>query len=313
MKVAFVGASEFGLECLIALDKLKHIEIVGILTNEREFKISYNPQGVKNVLFADFQSYANSKDFFCYSMKMNMNEPGVKDFFEKTNPDLTIVVGWYHMIPASLLKRYKFAGMHASLLPDYSGGAPLVWAIINGEKKTGISFFMFDEGVDSGDIIGQKEVEISDNDTIKTVYDKIQSVGAALMIEKVKEIAEGTVLYIKQDHSKRRIFPQRSPQDGLISWQWEASRIYNFIRAQTKPYPGAFTNYLEKKMIIWNANVCENEKMEGTPGQIIEINENNKSIKVLTGKGVLQINEINLNGMEGFPADIIKNENCILT
>ena len=156
-----------------------------------------------------------------------------------------------------MLLKYVFTGIHALLLPDYSGGAPLVWAIINGEKKTGVTFFYFDEGVDSGDIIAQEEIDIYENDTIKTLYEKAELTGKNILIKYLPLLAVNQAPRIKQDESKRRIFPQRKPSDGEIDWNWESKRIKNFIRAQTKPYPGAFTLINNKKIIIWDADIVD--------------------------------------------------------
>lgn len=254
-KVLFIGASKFGLNCLTAISELQDICICGVISNNETFSISYNKAGVKNVLYADFESFSADKNIPFYRMKNSMQEKELHDFIISCNPDLIIVVGWYHMVPKQLLKEFKFCGLHASLLPDYSGGAPLVWAIINGETETGLTFFMFDEGVDSGDIIGQEKTEITPDDTIKTLYDKIELLGVELLKKHLPKLADGSVKLVKQDESKRRVFPQRKPEDGLIDWTWDNKRIKNFIRAQTKPYPGAFTYIEGKKVIIWDADI----------------------------------------------------------
>ena len=256
-RLLFVGASQFGLNCLESILGLNEVEIVGIISNKNSFTISYNKTGVNNVLFVDFEQIALNYSIPFYRMEENMKEKKLLAFIEKCEANWGLVVGWYHMIPSFLLQKFPFAGLHASLLPNYSGGAPLVWAIINGETKTGITFFLFDKGVDSGDIIGQKEVFIGQKDNIKTLYDKIEVVGIELLKENLPLIANGTVVYTKQDESKRRIFPQRKPEDGLIDWSWDAEKIKNFIRAQTKPYPGAYTIIENKKVTIWNADIEE--------------------------------------------------------
>ena len=255
MKVVFIGASAFGYECLDHIRNIPEIEIIGIVSNEQKFSISYNKNGVTNVLYKDFESIAEKYCIPFYRMKENMREDGLSIFLASCKPDLALVIGWYHLIPPILLSQYIFTGIHASLLPDYSGGAPLVWAIINGEKKTGVTYFYFDEGVDSGDIIGQEEIEISDDDSIKTLYDKVQEKGKLMLMKCLPLMALNQAPRIKQDESKRRIFPQRNPADGEINWDWDNKRIKDFIRAQTKPYPGAFTIINNKKVIIWDADL----------------------------------------------------------
>ena len=255
MKILFVGASSFGMNCLEAIYALDKIEVVGVISNEQKFSISYNKSGVTNILYKDFEETCIDKKIPFYRMKNNMKEPELETFIEKVKPEMAIVVGWYHIIPKNLLTKLPFAGLHASLLPDYSGGAPLVWAIINGETTTGISFFLFDEGIDNGDIIGQRTIEILPQDTIATLYNRIEILGKELLLEYIPKLSKNEVDFIKQDESKRRIFPQRNPTDGEINWNNSPYEIKNFIRAQTKPYPGAFTIINNKKITIWDADI----------------------------------------------------------
>lgn len=262
MRLLFIGASQFGLRALKATLSLQDVEVVGIITNMQEFSISYSQAPVKNVLYASLQTFGLSHNIPSYTMQKNMKEVGLLDFIAKLKPDFALVVGWYHMIPKTLLEKFPFAGLHASLLPKYSGGAPLVWAMINGEDKAGITFFLFDTGVDNGPIIDQKAVAIKQKDTIKTLYRKIEKAGINLLEKNLPKIANGTVQYTKQNESLRTIFRQRSPKDGRINWRWSSQRINRFIKAQTKPYPGAFTYVGNKKLILWDADVIDIAKEE---------------------------------------------------
>ena len=148
-------------------------------------------------------------------------------------------------------------GLHASLLPDYSGGAPLVWAIINGETKTGISLFQMDDGIDSGPIAGQKEEPNYPDDTVATLYARIEERGVELLRDKMPQLANGTLKLQLQNETKRRIMAQRSPKDGLIDWTQDEKSIDRFVRAQTRPYPGAFTTLETKPLHIWRTQVVE--------------------------------------------------------
>ena len=312
MDVLFVGSSVFGLKSLEKIHDLPEINIVGIISNPKTFSISYNKQGVTNVLHADVSKFAEKNNIPCYLMKENMKEEPLLSFIEEVNPEFGVVVGWYHIVPGMLLEKFRFAGLHASLLPDYSGGAPLVWAIINGEKKTGITFFCFDKGVDNGDIIGQEEVEITERDTIKTLYDKIEIKGFSLLSEYLPKIASGSTDFSKQDDSQRNVFPQRSPGDGKIDWASDAKTIYNFVRAQTQPYPGAFCTYNNSKLIIWEAAYSAGRDEESTTsGEVIDIDESG-SVTVATGDGNLILSKVSYVEKEGQAADIIKTTGEIL-
>ncbi|MDQ6757098.1 MAG: methionyl-tRNA formyltransferase [Bacteroidota bacterium] len=257
MKIVFIGATTFGFECLLTIRQNEAIEVVGIISNEQRFSISYNKEGVNNILHKDFENYAERNNILFYRMKENMKESKLGNFLSKCNPELIVVIGWYHLIPANLLRQYTFTGIHNSLLPAYSGGAPLVWAIIMGENKTGVTFFYFDEGIDSGDIIAQEEIEINDEDTIKTLYKKAEQAARNILIKYLPLLATNSAPRIKQDENKRQIFPQRKQEDGKIDWNWNSKKIKDFIRAQTKPYPGAFTIINNKKVIIWDADIEE--------------------------------------------------------
>jgi methionyl-tRNA formyltransferase len=269
LKIVYIGASNFGLSCLKKINLLSDIEIVGIITGPSEFNISYSKDKVKNVLYSDFHPYALKKKIPIETLDSKMNDPYLLRSMEAWNPDLVIVVGWYHMIPKKWLQKFIFLGMHASLLPRYSGGAPLVWAMINGEQKTGITLFKMDSGVDSGPILNQGSVRITQKDTIKTLYKKIESQGIKILIHSIKLWVKNKIEFKNQIESDRTIFPQRSPEDGLIDWDKNASEIDRFIRAQTKPYPGAYFLHQNKKIIIWTAFTSSLRITLKEPGSLI--------------------------------------------
>jgi len=170
-------------------------------------------------------------------------------------------MGWYYMVPKVIrdLAKYGAWGIHASLLPNYAGGAPLVWAIIEGQKKTGVTLFKLSNGVDDGDIIQQISFSINENDTIKEVYENATKISCEILIEVMKD--ESKIIFRPQDKSLIKVYPQRNPQDGKIDWNWDIERIKNFIRAQTKPYPGAWFEIEDKRITIWEADISENQKV----------------------------------------------------
>jgi len=263
-----MGASGFGLRCLMEVRNLSGITVTGVVTAPREFPISYRPQGVTNVLHADIVSAAREWGMPVLAMTGGMKDAGLLDTVRGWSPELILVVGWYHMIPKTILEMAPVIGLHASLLPDYSGGAPLVWAIIGGEDTTGITLFRFDSGVDSGDIIGQRSEPILLNDTIATLYARIEERGLELLREQLPRIASGTAVFAPQDETRRRIMPQRGPEDGRIDWTWGALRLYNFIRAQTRPYPGAFGELEGSRLYIWEAKLFDERADNPSPNSV---------------------------------------------
>lgn len=263
LRIVFIGASGFGLRCLEVVTRMPECEVVGVITAPREFRISYRPQGVTNVLHADFAAFAASCGLPCLTMTGKMTDPEVIGQAKQWRPDLFVVVGWYHMVPAALRAIAPAVGMHASLLPDYSGGAPLVWAMINGEARTGITLFEMRAGVDDGPVLGQAEELILESDTIATLYARIEERGIELIGAALPRLARGEAVPVPQDPTRRRVFPQRSPEDGLIDWTWPARRLYDFVRAQTRPYPGAFTHFRGEKLTLWRVALCSPLRNDG--------------------------------------------------
>lgn len=290
MKIVFIGSSIFGLKCLKTCLKISEVEVTGIVTAPQKFNISYRPQGVKNVLHADFSEIANANNIPCAILTRSMNDTSFLRTIASWKPDIFLVVGWYHIIPKLWRDIAPAYGLHASLLPDYSGGSPLVWAMINGEKKTGITFFKMDDGVDSGPIVDQREEKILFRDTIMSLYARIEKKGLEILREKLPIIKSGDLNLKIQNESKRRLMPQRSPEDGCINWSQDAEAIIRFIRAQTKPYPGAFTYLAEKELYIWTASLANSKKKFTVPGKVHKIEED--VYLVSCKKGAIELREI---------------------
>ncbi len=296
MRIIFIGASAFSLKCLRAVSRIEGCRLVGALTAPRQFSISYRPEGVENVLHANISSSCHSLSIPCLLMENGMNDPLLFDEVFRLKPDAFLVAGWYHMLPRTWRKMAPAYGLHASLLPDYSGGAPLVWAIINGETKTGITFFRFADGIDNGPIIGQNETPIFKDDTIVTLYDRIEKLGIKLITDHLPKLVAGTATFSVQDERLRRVFSQRSPEDGLIDWTLSNTEIYNFIRAQTKPYPGAFTLWRGNKLTLWESRRVDGQaEPKGIFGEVLDISDR---LLVRTGSGILEILSLSFDGKD---------------
>lgn len=294
MNLVFVGATQFGLRCLEVVYTLSDFNVTGVVTAPRKFTISYRPEGVTNVLYADLASFAASHDLPCRII----NDRGMKDsaLFEivtSWKPDAFLVVGWYHMIPKVWRRLAPAYGLHASLLPDYSGGAPLVWAMINGESRTGITLFEMDDGVDTGPIVAQREVAIRERDTIATLYARVEEKGIELLRETLPKLARGLIVPQPQPKTGRRVMPQRSPEDGVIDWTKDSQFVDRFVRAQTRPYPGAYTVLAGARVTVWAARDVD-EVFPSFPAGSILHREN--ACFVQCGKGMLRLDEIEVDG-----------------
>lgn len=258
LSFAFFGATNYSKELLLFLLENDIVPKV-IFSIPQEFNISYSDKKVKNTNYADLKKIALKYDILYHEVD-SVDGKKTKDYepiIKELNLDLILVLGWYYMLPKSTreLTKYGAWGIHASLLPNYAGGAPLNWAIINGEKETGVTLFRMEDGVDDGDIIAQKSFSIEYEDTIKEVYKKATIASKGILLEVLLENIEN-IKFISQDKSKIKVFPQRKPDDGEIDLTKTSEEIYNFVRAQSNPYPGAFIKTIDgKKLIIEKVRV----------------------------------------------------------
>ena len=215
-------------------------------------------------------------------------------------PDLIVVADYRYLLKKEVLDLPRFGAInfHPSLLPKYRGRAPVNWAIINGEEKCGLTVHYMDEGMDSGDIIEQQEVEISFEDTIKDIHDKLFPLYGYLAQRAIGLIQNGDAPRIKQDHSQSTTFPRRTPEDGIIDWSKSVLSTYNFIRAITYPYPGAFSFLEGEKFFIWDSRPVGEPPRTGEEepicGRIEAVDDQGLSVSV--GDGLIRITGIQAEG-----------------
>ena len=169
-------------------------------------------------------------------------------------PNAIIVVGYGRIIPQWMIDLAPLGNLnlHASLLPKYRGAAPIQWAIAQGEKVTGVTTMRIDAGLDTGDILLQREMKISDEDTAETLAPRLATMGADLMVETLNGLQDGTVQPRPQDHSIATLAPVLKREDGLIDFRRSATEIYNRLRG-FQPWPGAYTTFRGKQLHIWKA------------------------------------------------------------
>lgn len=210
------------------------------------------------------------------------------DLIRKYSPEIIFVIGWPRLIKKEIIDFSKLGviGMHPTLLPKGRGRAPIPWTIIKGLKGSGVTMFYLDEGVDSGDIIGQKKFKITLADNAQTVYNKAVKSMIWLLKKYLPLIRSGKAPRTPQDHRQATYYSIRKAEDGLIDWNQDTLSIYNWIRALTKPYPGAFCFYQRKKNYIWRAKLSKNN-LKGRPSEILKTGKNN--LLIATKKGYLKI------------------------
>ncbi|MFB3887654.1 MAG: methionyl-tRNA formyltransferase [Thermodesulfobacteriota bacterium] len=210
------------------------------------------------------------------------------------HPDLFVVVAYGQILPKSLLEipRQGAVNVHASLLPKYRGAAPIPWAILRGERVTGVTTMAMDEGMDTGDILLQAETPIDEKETGQTLHDRLALLGAELLSETIRRMRAGSVRPVPQDHSKATYAPPLKKEDGKIDWSKEAEEIDRQVRA-LNPWPGAFTEWNGRLLKIHKGEVRK-EVSKKEAGMISWVGSD--FIEVGTGRGSFVIREVQLEG-----------------
>lgn len=213
-------------------------------------------------------------------------------------PDTLWVVGWSQLLRDDLLavpSRGTF-GMHPTLLPRHRGRAPIPWAILTGLARTGVTLFEIpDATADSGAVVGQAVVDIAPDETATTLYAKCARAHVELVREYFPRIADGTAPRVPQDPTRASHWPKRTPADGLIDWETRAGHLDAWVRAQTRPYPGAFTWLGNRRLVIWAARP---ESVAGPAAAGTVLAHRPDGVLVAAGEGALLVREASSDGGE---------------
>ena len=237
LRIVFMGTPEFAVPSLRALVAGGY-NVVGVVTTPDK------PAGRGQKLHESEVKIAARELGLPILQPVKLRDPEFVETLRAWQPDLGIVIA-FRMLPEVVweMPRLGTFNLHASLLPQYRGAAPINWAIINGETETGVTTFLLNHEIDKGAIIGQIRVPIGAEDTIGTMYERLMEVGTGLVLDTVERIASGKIEPIEQqgiDESALRPAPKIFKEDCRIDWQWEGRRIVNFIRGLS-PYPAAWT------------------------------------------------------------------------
>src|SRR5918992_5813687 len=207
-------------------------------------------------------------------------------------PELVFVVGWSQLVrdPFIALAPRGVFGMHPTLLPRHRGRAPIPWAILSGLARTGVTLFeIVDATPDSGAIVGQGVVDIAEDDTAETLFERISDAHVELIREYVPRLLSRSAPRTRQDVRRASAWPKRTPADGIIDWETRAPYLYDWVRAQTRPYPGAFTFLGDEKVVVWRARPVELE--DAAPAGTIVATRPEGPV-VACGQGGLLLEEI---------------------
>ena len=216
-------------------------------------------------------------------------------------PPCIVVVAYGQLLSAEILALPPLGAVnvHASLLPKYRGPAPIHWALIHGEEKTGITTMLMDVGMDTGDILMQSEVPIEPKDTAGTLHDRLAEEGAKLLVETLHLLKKGAVIPRAQDDSQASLAPMLVKEDGEIDWNEEAKKICCRIRG-LDPWPGGFTLWQGKRLKLFGCYPLS-IATQAKPGTVIAVNEG--GLQVASGKGAVLIKTLQLEGRRSLPVE----------
>jgi methionyl-tRNA formyltransferase len=285
MKIIFMGTPEFAIPSLkILLDN--QYEITAVVTTPDK------PQGRgQKFAYSQVKTFALEKNIPILQPE-SLKEEFFINQLKSLNPDLIVIVA-FRILPREVFTIPKFGAfnLHASLLPKYRGAAPINWAIIKGEKETGVTTFFLQEKVDTGNVLLQARLPIKDDETAGELHDRLADVGAEIVLHTMRLIEMGKAITKQQDNLLATPAPKIFKEDCKIEWSQSANQVHNFIRGLS-PVPGAFTNHNGKLIRIYRTKIIESlSKVQA--GSIVEAS---KRLLVTAGKGVLEILELQQEG-----------------
>ena len=301
MRIIFMGYHNIGYACLEALIELSRElgdEIIAVVTH------ADNPQ--ENIWFASVRQLAFDNYLPVYQ-PANPNDPAFVTVMQALQPDFLFSCYYRHMLkqPVLDLPRLGALNLHGSLLPRYRGRCPVNWVLIHGETETGITLHYMVAKADRGDIVGFKRIPISFEDTALNLFAKMTAAALELMREAYPLLRAGAAPRLTQDHARASYFGGRTPADGLINWQHSALNTYNLVRAVTHPYPGAFTFFRGRKLLVWGGQIMAAAVTgPAEPGQVTAAVPG-EGLLVATGDGHFLITQAQWEGEPEFLGPVL--------
>ena len=291
MKIIFMGTPDFAAASLEALIASRH-EIQAVVTQPDK------PKGRKGELTpSPVKVVAEEKGIKVYQ-PLKVRDEEFVETLRAYNPDVIVVVAFGQIIPLSILKmpKYGCVNIHGSLLPKYRGAAPIQWAVLDGEKETGITTILMDEGIDTGDILLKKTIKIDTDETSGSLFDKLMALGAETILETLDELEKGSLTPIKQGESPTAYAKMLTKAMGLIDFTRSAKELDCFVRGMD-PWPSAYTLLAGKTLKLWKVRAVEGG---GKAGSVIEIGK--ESFTIACGEGAIEVLEVQLEGKKRMSA-----------
>jgi methionyl-tRNA formyltransferase len=290
MRIGWVGFHIEGIPALKCLLE-QGVRIEAVFTLKPELAARRSGAG-------DYRTLCERFNVQLYEIS-NINEPSAVALLRALELDLVFVLGWTQILKPETIQTAKIGmiGAHASLLPHNRGRAPVNWALIHGETLTGNSLIWLAEHVDSGDVIDQTPIKISSYDTCASIYEQVAISNKEMILRALPKLAAGEAIGRSQGRLDEPLLPGRQPKDGLINWGEDSAAIYNFVRALTRPYPGAFSWLDGQRWLIWQAallpnNVISHARPGETLGPVFSPIESACGQMVACGKGALVLLEL---------------------
>ena len=293
MKVIFMGTPDFAVGTLKSLIASEH-EVTAVVTQPDK------PKGRgKAMQFPPVKEVAVEAGIPVLQPR-RVREPETVEAIRNIEADVIVVVAFGQIIPKEILtmKKYGCINVHASLLPKYRGAAPIQWAVIDGEKESGVTTMQMDEGLDTGDMLLKAVVPLEKEETGGSLFDKLSSTGAGLLLETLAGLEKGTILPEKQEESPTAYAKMLKKEMGLIDWTKSAEELERLVRG-LNPWPSAYSHLNGKTLKIWQAEVEERDS-ENEPGTVVCVSKDGFGVQ--TGKGTLKIRELQLEGKKRMDA-----------
>lgn len=287
MRIVFMGTPDFAVGALEALVEAGH-EIAAVITQPDK------PKGRGKEMQQTPVKTCALKHGIEVFQPVKIKDAEAVEVLRSYRAELFVVAAFGQILSREILEMppYGCVNIHASLLPKYRGAAPIQWAILEGEKETGVTIMQMNEGLDTGDMLTKVVVPIEDKDTGESLFDKLAEAGAKLLIETIPMIEAGTVTPVPQEDSLSTYAKMIKKEMGRIDWQKDAVVLERLVRGMNS-WPSAYTYFQKKTLKVWEAYVEVQEK-EAVPGTITEVTKN--AIKVQTGKDLLVLKQIQAEG-----------------
>ncbi len=283
MRALFIGTVQFSASALQKLVDID-VDVVGVCAKQ---KSKFNSD------FVDLKPICEKNKIpLRYTDDVNSQES--VDWIKRIKPDIIFCFGWSSLIKTELLAlpRMGVLGFHPAYLPMNRGRHPIVWTLCLGLKKTASTFFFMDEGADSGDILSQKEVLVTENDSAQSLYSKITAIAMSQIEEFIPALKNGTYVRKRQDETNANYWRKRTSEDGKIDFRMTSDAINNLVRALSKPYVGAHIDVQGQKVKVWKVEKQKNNQENYEPGKVLKVS--GKTITVKTYDSAINIIEHDL-------------------